>query len=78
MLSGLVSGSWASRSGHADGVCITMDMAMAYGYLDETKRKILTRSITSGLNPYIDRFPDSHRALMAACANIEKIRWADR
>ena len=55
-----------------------MDMAMAYGYLDETKRKVLTRSIVSGLNPYIDRFPDSHRALMASCANIEKNRWANR
>ena len=78
MLSGLVSGHQSNRLGHADGACITMDMAMAYGYLDETKRKILTRSIASGLNPYFDRFPDGYRSLLAACANIEKKRWIHR
>ena len=61
-----------------EGACIAMDMAMAYGYLDEPKRKILTRPIVGDMNPYLDRFPGGHRALSAACKAIGRNRWAPR
>ena len=54
------------------------NMAMAYGYFDEPKRKILTRSIAGDMNPYVDRFPGGHSALSAACQAIERNRGAPR
>jgi hypothetical protein len=55
-----------------------MDMATAYGFLDETKRKIVTRALTQASNPYAGRFPGSYRALTDTCADIDRNRWSSR
>jgi hypothetical protein len=60
------------------GACIAMDMATAYGFLDDTKRKIVTRALTQSNNPYAPRFPASYRALTAGCADVAENRWNTR
>ncbi len=52
-----------------------MDMATADGFLDETKRKIVTRALTQVNNPYAPRFPDGYRVLTSACSDLAKKRW---
>lgn len=53
-----------------------MDMAMAFGFLDETKRKRVTRALAQSNNPYAGRLPD-YRALTATCVHVANDRWRD-
>lgn len=64
------------RDGNRQGACITMDMAMALGFLDDPGRRLVTRSLSSGLNPYYDRFEGGHGALLETCADIAHRRWS--
>ena len=60
---------------HREGACIAMDIAMAFGFVDEHKRKVVTRAITDGGNPYAGRFTGGYRKLNEACADIARNRW---
>jgi hypothetical protein len=78
LLAGIVLVRPASGTAtHAEGACIAMDLAMAYGFLDETKRKIVTRGLTLENNPYAGRFPGGYRALTATCVDVANNRWRD-
>jgi hypothetical protein len=82
-LAGLLAGIILARptsgtASHAEGACIAMDMATAYGFLDETKRKIVTRALTQANNPYAGRFPDGYRELNATCSDLAQKRWNHR
>lgn len=66
----------SSGTGHAQGACIALDMATAYGFLDDTKRKIITRSLSQANNPYAAHFSGGYRAVSATCADIARNRWA--
>ena len=57
------------------GACIAMDLATAYGFLDDTKRKIVTRALAQANNPYSGNFPGGYRALSSTCADVAKNRW---
>jgi hypothetical protein len=65
-------------SAHAHGACVAMDMASAYGFLDETKRKIVTRALTQQHNSYAPHFSGGYHALTTACADVAKKRWLPR
>jgi hypothetical protein len=58
-----------------EGACIAMDMATAYGFIDEPKRKVVTRAISETGNPHAGRFTGGYRKLNDACADIAKNRW---
>jgi hypothetical protein len=58
-----------------EGACIAMDMAMAYGFLDEPKRRVVTRAISETANPYAGRFTGGYRKLNDACADVVRNRW---
>jgi hypothetical protein len=60
---------------YRDGACIAMDIATAYGFLDEPKRKIVTRAIADAANPYAGRFAGGYRALTEACESVAENRW---
>jgi hypothetical protein len=80
---GLVAGLLLARPGggiatHSQGACIAMDVATAYGFLDETKRRIVTRALTQANNPYAARFPRRYRSLADICAEIDRNRWSNR
>ena len=80
---GLVAGITLARpvgghTSHAEGACIAMDLATAYGFLDETKRKVVTRALSQANNPYAGNFPAGYRALTATCARVESNRWGER
>jgi hypothetical protein len=61
-----------------EGACIAMDMAMAYGALDEPKRKIISRAISETRNPYAGRFTGGYRELNEACETVARNRWHSR
>ena len=61
-----------------EGACVAMDMATAYGFLDDTKRKMVTRALTQSNNPYVTRFPSHYSTLIAGCADVAKNRWNTR
>jgi hypothetical protein len=82
-LAGLLAGTLLARpiigrTAHAEGACIAMDMATAYGFLDETKRKIVTRALTQANNPYAGSFPGGYRALTSTCSDLAQKRWHER
>jgi hypothetical protein len=58
-----------------EGACIAMDVAMAYGFIDEPKRKVVTRAVSETSNPYAGRFTGGYRKLNDACADLAKNRW---
>jgi hypothetical protein len=61
---------------HSHGACVAMDMAAAYGFLDDVKRKIVTRALAHGNNPYAAHFPGGYRALTKTCATVARTRWS--
>lgn len=60
----------ASRTHHAVGACTALEMAAAYGYLDETAKKVVVRSLASVQNPNAPQFPDRHSDLVAICRYV--------
>jgi hypothetical protein len=62
-------------SPHA-GACVALELAMAHGFLDETKKRIVMRTLVDPRNPYADRFGTSHAGLSRTCALVIERRWA--
>ncbi len=59
-----------NTSDYAMGACTALEMAAAYGYLDETAKRIVVRSLASVQNPNAQHFPDRHRDLVAICRYV--------
>jgi hypothetical protein len=73
---GYLSRPATTVSAYARGACVAMDMASAYGFLDDAKRKIVTRALTLQNNPYTVQMPGGYRALTTACTEIATQRWS--
>jgi hypothetical protein len=73
---GYLSRPATTVSAYARGACTAMDMASAYGFLDDAKRKIVTRALTLQNNPYTVQMPGGYRALTTACTEIASERWS--
>jgi hypothetical protein len=71
----LGSHRYASRAHHRDGACIALDLAMAHGFIDEPRRKMVARAITAPTNPYAARFGSDYHALVASCIAVAERRW---
>ena len=76
LLGSLVTSSAMAPKLNREGACIAMDVAMAYGFVDEHKRKVVTRAITDTSNPYASRFTGGYRKLNEACSDIARNRWS--
>lgn len=58
------------------GACVALELAMAHGFLDEAKKRIVMRTLTDPRNPYADRFGTSTAALNQTCALVFAHRWS--
>jgi hypothetical protein len=63
---------------HRQGACAALDIAQAYGLVDDNNRRLVVRGLTQANNPYASLFPGGYRALSDACADVARHRWADR
>jgi hypothetical protein len=57
---------------HASGACIALEMAAAYGAIDELERRMTLHALASALNPHFERFPEQAREITSACAKLTK------
>jgi hypothetical protein len=60
------------------GACLALDMATAYGALDDPTRRRVERALGQVNHPYSERFPGGYRTLHAVCVDLAAQRWAER